>query len=126
MPFELGAGDKKNLKKRYLIWFYKTLKEEVDKIARKFTQIEIDEFVLKQIRKESKKFKQNIKKEIKDFERYIQNKKDTQDAVPLHLSLKLQAVEKAIVKELGKSSLAEIKGLYEEEMARRILESREH
>jgi len=123
---EISKADGKNLKRRYLVWFYKTLKEEVDKIARKFTQIEIDEFVLKQIRKESKKFKQDIKKEIKDFEKYIQGKKDTQRAVPLHLSLKLQAVEKAIVKELGKSALAEIKNLYKKEMTRRILESREH
>ena len=42
------------------------------------------------------------------------------------LTIKLQAIEKAIVKTLGKQSLRRIKNLYEREMAERILKSREH
>jgi hypothetical protein len=40
--------------------------------------------------------------------------------------LKLQAIEKAIAKELGKKALEEIKLLYEIEMTERILRSTEH
>ncbi|MCX5706101.1 MAG: hypothetical protein NTW13_00240 [Candidatus Omnitrophica bacterium] len=39
---------------------------------------------------------------------------------------KLQAIEKAIIKELGKKALDEIKLLYEIEMTERILRSPEH
>jgi hypothetical protein len=42
------------------------------------------------------------------------------------LVLKLQAVEKAIRKELGNKTLEEIKALYEKEMTDRILKSTEH
>jgi hypothetical protein len=42
------------------------------------------------------------------------------------LVLKLNAVERAIVREFGKPTLNRIKALYEKEMTRRILESTEH
>ena len=45
----MDAKEIKNLKKRYLIWFYKTTKEALDKIERKFTQMEIDKFILKEL-----------------------------------------------------------------------------
>ena len=38
--------DSRNLKKRYLIWLYKTTKEALDRIERKFTQADIDKFIL--------------------------------------------------------------------------------
>ena len=46
----MDAKEIKNLKKRYLIWFYKTAKEALDKIERKFTQTEIDKFILKELK----------------------------------------------------------------------------
>ncbi len=126
--------DKKNLKKRYLLWLYKTTKEALDKIERKFTQLEIDKFILKELKRLDKDKK--IKKHIRGFESYIQNKE--KEGLGLRyefgqlkpdycfLSLKLKAVENSIIKELGKNSLKEIKALYEKEMTERILRSTEH
>ncbi len=126
--------DIKNLKKRYLIWFYKVTKDELDRIERKFTQAEIDRFILSELKAADKGNK--LTKFIDDFSNYIQNKE--KDGLSLKytgkglkpeyqfLSLKLEAIEKAIVKELGVKALKEIKALYEEEMTERILKSTEH
>jgi hypothetical protein len=126
--------DLKNLKKRYLIWLYKTTKEALDKIERKFTQLEIDNFILKELRKEDKDNK--LKKSIDDLEIYIRNKEkeglllkfENKEVSPdcSFLNLKLKTIEKAIIKELGKNVLQEVKVLYEIEMIERILKSREH
>ncbi|MFA5410860.1 MAG: hypothetical protein WC321_03250 [Candidatus Omnitrophota bacterium] len=123
----------KNLKKRYLIWFYKTSKEALDKIERKFTQAEIDKFILKELRKQSKP---ELEKFILDFETYITDKEKAGQELKYEngklkpdyqfLVFKLAAIEKAISKELGKKALDEIKALYEMEMAERILKSTEH
>jgi len=43
----------------------------------------------------------------------------------LFLDIKLQAVEKAVIKKLGKEELRRIKALYEQEMAERILHARD-
>ncbi len=130
----MDKPDSKNLKKRYLIWFYKTTKEALDKIERKFTQIDIDRFILKEIKRKSKD--KTIESFIAQFEEYIQKKE--QDGLALKfedkklkphyvfLVLKLEAIEKSIVKELGKKALEEIKLLYEVEMIERILRSTEH
>ena len=126
--------DSKNLKKRYLIWFYKTAKEALDKVERKFTQSEIDRFILKELKKNNKE--KTVEEFIAQFEEYVQKKE--QDGLSLKfenkklkphyafLVLKLEAVEKAIIKELGKKALDEIKLLYEMEMIERILRSTEH
>ena len=130
----MDAKDIKNLKKRYLIWFYKTAKEALDKVERKFTQLEIDKQVLKELKSKSKDKKND--KFIAEFEAYILNKE--MDGMELKfegkqvkpgyafLELKLKAVEKAIQKELGKKSLDDIKALYEKEKTERILRSTEH
>ena len=130
----MDKREAKNLKKRYLIWFYKTTKEELDKIERKFTQVDIDRFILKELRKEDKD--ESIESFIAQFEEYIQKKEQDGLALKfennklksgyLFLALKLEAIEKAIVKELGKKALDEIKLLYEIEMTERILRSTEH
>ncbi|MDD5196895.1 MAG: hypothetical protein WC937_04905 [Candidatus Omnitrophota bacterium] len=126
--------DSRNLKKRYLIWFYKTTKEALDKIERKFTQSDIDRFILKELKKADKE--KTIEPFIAQFEDYIHKKE--QDGFNLKfenkkpkahyvfLVLKLQAIEKAIARELGKKALEEIKLLYEIEMTERILRSTEH
>ena len=122
-----------SLKKRYLIWFYKQVRESLDKIDRKFTQLEIDQYILEQMRKlDTSKAARNY---IEEFKVYIQNKeKDAlgrkyngKELKPEYyfLQLKLQAIEKSIEKEFGKKGLEEIEALYEQEMVRRILEERE-
>jgi len=40
----------KNLLRRYLIWCYKTTKEELDKVDRYFTQDVADAYILKCLR----------------------------------------------------------------------------
>jgi len=122
-----------SLKKRYLIWFYKQVRESLDKIDRKFTQLEIDQYILEQMRKlDTSKAARNY---IEEFRVYIQNKE--KDALSrkyngnqlkpeyYFLQLKLQAIEKSIEKEFGKKGMEEIEALYEQEMVRRILQERE-
>ena len=122
----------KNLKKRYLIWLYKETKEALDRVDRKFTQLEVDKVILAELKKAELK----DKKFLDDFYAYVNNKekdcgklksgKNYSDPEHQFLALKLQAVEKAIVKELGAKSLEEIKTLYHNEMVDRILRSTEH
>jgi len=122
-----------SLKKRYLIWFYKQVRESLDKVDRKFTQLEIDQYILEQMRKlDTNRAAKNY---IEEFKVYIQNKeKDAlgrkysgKELKPEYyfLQLKLQAIEKSVEKELGKKGLKEIEALYEQEMVRRILAERE-
>ena len=130
----MDQKDKKDLKKRYLLWLYKTTKEALDKIERKFTQLEIDKFILKELRRLDKNRK--IEKHIREFESYIQHKEkeglglkyENNQLKPDYsfLALKLKAIESSIVKELDKNTLKEIKSLYEKEMTERILKSTEH
>ena len=47
----MEKNDILNLKKRYLIWLYKETKEALDRVDRKFTQIEIDKFILEELQK---------------------------------------------------------------------------
>lgn len=127
--------DSKNLKKRYLLWLYKTTKEALDRIDRKFTQLEIDKLMLHQLEREARdavKFRSFIA----EFKNYIANKQ--KDSLALKyarkglkpdyefLALKLKAIEKAAKKELGTKGLREMKALYEKEMTERILKSTEH
>ena len=129
----MDKTDIKKLKKRYLLWLYKTTKETLDKIERKFTQLEIDKFLLKELKKVN--FPSGIKKFIGGFERYVQSKEkdslahkyDNNSLKPGYefLLLKLKAVEKAIVEKLGRAALTKIEALYEKEMNERILKSSE-
>lgn len=129
----MNKKDLLKLKKRYLVWFYKTVKEALDKIERKFTQSQIDRLILKELRK---KEEPELKKLIDDFQSYIENKEKAGRELKYagdklkpdyqFLVKKKAAIEKAIVKELGKNALAEIKSLYEAEMIERILKSTEH
>jgi len=126
--------DINSLKRRYLLWLYKTTKEAFDRIERKFTQAEIDRYMLKEFIRLDKNKK--FKKEIVELEAYINNKEKEGLSQKYEngalrpdysfLVLKLQVIENAIVRELGKSALKEIKALYEEEMNQRILKSTEH
>lgn len=129
----MDRQDLKNLKKRYSLWLYKTTKEALDKIERKFTQIEIDKFILKKLNQLDKPKK--AQEFIAKLEAYIQNKEkeglslkyENKELKPEYyfLLLKLKAIEKAIAIKLGKSDLRKIKKSYEEEMLRRIMEERQ-
>jgi hypothetical protein len=129
----MKKNDILNLKKRYLIWLYKETKEALDRVDRKFTQIELDKFIREELQKEELK----DRKFLEDFNTYANNKEKDCETLkskegkylnPGHqfLFLKLKAVEKAIVKELGAKGLKEIKNLYHQEMVDRILRSTEH
>lgn len=129
----MDKKDALNLKKRYLIWLYKTTKEALDRIERKFTQLKIDRFILKELKRTTKEKK--LARFIAEFEGYIQSKE--KDGLNLKydgkqlradyqfLPLKLKAIERAIVKELGLKALKGIKSLYEKEMIERIMQERQ-
>lgn len=137
----MDRQDIKNLKKRYLVWLYKTTKEAFDKYERKFTQLDIDQQLLDDMEKELKDSflpheKTQLEKFVNDFRAYIIEKENSCAQLKfqgkkinpefLFLDVKLDAIEKTIVKELGKKALAEIKEMFEEEFTTRILESKEH
>ena len=129
-----------NLKKRYFIWLYKTAKEVFDKYERKFTQVDIDKDILIEMEKELlgsylPHEKDALQRQINDFQRYIENKekacselRDQHKKIDpdfIFSEIKLNAIEKVIIKELGKKGLEEIKSVYEQEMTGRILKSTE-
>lgn len=135
--------NEKNLIRRYLIWCYKTVKEELDKVDRYFTQLEADEFVLKQL-KMTKEYKfssgnQAYKDSVDQFKVYMKKKetnvlqKKFKDSKRRVLNPEYQyyhyrfiAIEKAIRHFLGAKELDNICLLYEKEMISRILQAREH
>jgi len=136
----MNNQDVKNLKKRYFIWLYKGAKEAFDKCERKFTQVDIDKDVLNEMEKELlgsylPHEKDAIQRQINDFQKYIENKekacselRDQHKKINpdfIFSEIKLNAVEKIIVKELGRRNLEEIKSLYEKEITKRILKSTE-
>jgi len=135
--------EEKNLTRRYLIWCYKTTKEDADRIDRYFTQIIADTSILSSLKKSKDCKDKNIGKKycqkIRAFELYMQKKEEAvlskkylnrkkRILQPEYCYLKnrLRSIEEVIVKSLGKNELSKIKKMYEAEMTRRILESREH
>ena len=137
----MNNQDVKNLKKRYFIWLYKNAKSVFDKYERKFTQVDIDKDILTEMEKELlgsylPHEKGTLQKYIDDFQRYIENKEKSCSEFRdqgkkinpefIFSEIKLDAVEKAIIKDLGKRGLEEIKSLYEKEMIERILKSTEN
>lgn len=137
----MNNQDVKNLKKRYFIWLYKAAKETFDKFERKFTQVDIDKDILNEMEKKLlgaylPHEKDALQKYINDFETYIENKEKSCSEFRdqgkkinpefIFSEIKLDAVEKAIVRELGRKGLEEIKALYEKEMTKRILKNTEH
>ena len=134
-------AQEKALIQRYLIWCYKTTKESLEKIDRKFTQIKMDRFILSLIQKTrpTARFQSEYRQLVEDFGSYIVSKEKDGlsqkfsngkegDLNPQYIYLhnRLNAVELAIRHFLGPRTLSKISLLYEQEMTRRILESREH
>lgn len=137
----MNNQDVRNLKKRYYIWLYKGAKSIFDKFERKFTQVDIDQEILAEMEKELlgaflPHEKNALQKYINDFQKYIENKEKACSELRdqgkkinpefIFSEIKLNAVERAIIKGLGKKGLEEIKSLYEKEMTERILKSTEN
>jgi hypothetical protein len=131
----------KYLVQRYLIWCYKTTKETLEKVDRKFTQTQVDWFILNHIEKAQLQpqplsdyrqsiddFKLYISDKEKDGlkQKYLNGKEGAFNSNYLYLQNRLNAIEGAIRHFLGPKALAKINLLYEQEMTRRILESRDH
>lgn len=136
----MDGSDLKNLKRRYLLWLYKSTKEAFDRYERKFTQFDIDVDLLKDIEKELKEsFLPHEKKQLEKFVNDLRDYIDQKDKACLELKykgkktnpefifldVKLQAIEKAVIRELGMEALKEIKQMYEDQMTGRILEERQ-
>ena len=128
----------KDLLRRYLIWCYKTTKESLDRVDRYFTQLHVDRFIWKELKKVRPSTPAYLDL-VKNFEKYMQDKeknvypkkfldasKATLEPQYQYLRARLSAVEKATGHFLGKSELSKMRVLYEDEMTRRILEAREH
>jgi hypothetical protein len=137
----MNNQDFKNLKKRYFIWLYKGAKETFDKYERKFTQVDIDKDILFEMEKELLGVylpheKDALQRQINDFQKYVENKekacselRDQHKKINpdfIFSEIKLNAIEKTILKELGRRGWEEIRALYEKEMIERILKSTEH
>lgn len=137
------TSNEKRLVKRYLIWCYKTTKEELDRIDRKFTQLKVDTLILdghhQGVADLPAELRQDYSKLINDFKTYIQKKQEEaansrlleSGGKPLaaqHAFLvnRFAAIQRAISYFLGVRELKSIEALYEEEMTERILTSREH
>lgn len=136
----MDKRDEKNLKERYLTWLYKAAKEAFDRYERKFTQLEIDESILMEMEKELKgsylpQEKKPLEKLVNDFRNYIADKEKSClklkykgkkiDPEFIFLDVKLESIEKAIIRELGKEQLEKIKSAYHQEMLKRIIEEKE-
>jgi len=133
----------KDLIRRYLVWCYKTTKEELDRIERYFTQLDVDAFVLKDLRSNAD-YRQSQRGDpyrqiVDQFEGYMKKKEEnvlkkkysdvskrSLDPQFIYLKNRFAALEKAIGQFLGKRELEAIRRSYEEEMTRRILQSTEH
>jgi len=141
LKMKINQEDKK-LIRRYLIWCYKTLKEDLDCIDRKFTQLQADYKVLNYLSGKGSRAKGTSKeynKLLDEFKAYIRHKEDSAVGIKFvsgkkgrlqpeyqFLIDRLGSVEKTIDHFLGRKELKKIQALYEEEMTRRILEAREH
>jgi len=133
----------KHLLRRYLLWCYKMTKEELERIDRKFTQLEVDGFVLRELQKKLAPLKgsarEDFAKKINEFKDYMAKKEQNANNEKFadilskklkphyfYLTQRFLAIEKAIVSFLGRTELKKIQSSYDQEMIRRILESREH
>ena len=130
--------DLKNLIRRYLLWCYKTTKEDLDRIDRYFTQALVDRRILDLLLK-NKESDKAYQKKIADFQLYMDTKEKNAlnkkylnlknkilQPDYLYLKTRLAAIEQVIVEFFGKKELRSIQSHYENEMTRRILQATEH
>lgn len=132
-----AADDRYSLYKRYLFWLYKMTRDELDRIERKFTQLEIDEeitrFFDRVLTGLSGALSQEVGGLVDEWKRYVAQKaadasrlKHGRTGAPkpeiLLLHMKLAAVEKLADSYLGKKALKDFRRLYEDAAMQRILE----
>ena len=130
-----------DLIRRYLVWCYKTTKEELDKTDRYFTQDLVDDFLTERLKSlpEYKDGGTFFHKSVEDFVRYAREKKGRAEekkfADPtqktLHpdyqyLKARFEAIEQTICHFFDQKELDKIAALYEKEMTERIFKAREH
>jgi hypothetical protein len=136
------TANEKRLVRRYLIWCYKTTKEELDRIDRYFTQSKADQLILNKLKSDKEYVRSGQGAYVgfvNDFQKYMVQKE--QNAVVKkfadfskksfqpqyqYLQKRCEAIEQTISCFLGAKELARVISLYEEEMTKRILEAREH
>ncbi len=119
------------LYRRYLLWAYKTTRESFERIERKTTQLVIDAYLRQQLSTKQvdlTAFDQYIKTKQSDelAQKYTDSTKATLNPQYIYVRERLEAIELAVVKFLGKEALVEFEQLFEAEFSRRILESRDH
>ena len=132
------SAHQKNLIRRYLLWCYKTTREDLDRIDRYFTQAFVDRRLL-DILLNSKEPGAAYKKKIADFQvymdakeqsamnkKYLNLQKKTLQPEYWYLENRLAAITQVIVEFLGRKELKTIQAAYEKEMTRRILEATDH
>ncbi len=116
----MNAHDQRSLYKRYLFWLYKTTKGELDKVDRKFTQLDIDRKIEKALNA-----KKGISAQLKEWKEYIISKESealkskfssdgSLDPGYRFLCLKLEAVEAITKKMFGARTLTEFKSFCED------------
>ena len=130
-----------DLIRRYLIWCYKTTKEELDKIDRYFTQAVVDDYLIERLESlpEYKTRGTSFYKSVADFIQYAREKKTKAEdkkfinsspavlhPVYQYLKARFEAIERAIRHFFHQKELERIAALYENEMTERILKTREH
>lgn len=129
--------------RRYLIWCYKTTKEDLDRIDRYFTQALVDDFISEKLKDADEysddEANQKYVAMVKSFDEYKQvklekasQKKFLDENQEIHqpeyqyLVNRLAAIENSIIEFLDEETLQEIQELYEQEMTERILSARDH
>lgn len=134
---KLEKADLRMLSRRYLLWFYKATKDEVDKIERKFTQLEMDREIEKLLEKEAKLLgaatSQGVAPHLKAWREYVFEKESEAQKLKfsddgriqpeyLFLHLKLKAVERVTTARFGRKTLCEFKKICETAAVKRIAE----
>ncbi len=130
-----------DLIRRYLLWCYKTTKEELDKIDRYFTQAVVDDYLIERLQSspEYKSRATSFHRSVEGFIQYTREKRtkaqEKKFADPVrktlhpdyqYLKVRMEAVEEAICHFFDQKELERIAALYEREMTERILAAREH
>lgn len=130
-----------DLIRRYLVWCYKTTREELDKIDRYFTQAVVDDYLIERL-KASPEYKAHttpFHKSVEDFIQYAREKKTKAEGKKFidtvaatlspdyqYLKARFETIEQAICHFFDQKELEKIAALYEKEMTERILRAREH
>ncbi|MBI3617026.1 MAG: hypothetical protein HY210_02270 [Candidatus Omnitrophica bacterium] len=130
-----------DLIRRYLVWWYRTTKEDLDQTDRYFTQAVVDDYLIERL-KTSPEYKARttpFHKSVEDFIQYAREKKAKAERKKFadsaqktlhpdykYLKARFEVVEQAICHFFDQKELERVAALYENEMTERILKAREH